>query len=516
VVAKVVVPLLAESLAFHGLLARSGVLAACESRVVQGRLYLDSGALRHPLLRLLDGASLGGGPLLKARLLDKLLRLETLAGDCCAVLQRLTQELEREPIAAWDDDDLRALLRLRPHPGFREELIAMPPAGLLAQLCGPAVFARLTAMVRGWAGEPAETAGTLTSGMHGMVDVECASALWDLADEARSIPKLRGLLSGPPPRVARLERLSKAGDFRSGLQALLNRFGDRGPGENELMRPRWRDDPEPLLSAIAGYLGLPPEASPHVAEWRQHWKREAALERVRRRLRLRPMRRLAFELALRIAQRSNIAAANVQFEAAGLYATLRRAALELGARLARGGALDRAEDAFFLTLDELERPGSAPPRDVVAARRAQHARDCEVEPAPCVDAEARPLELRALPVEGAGALRGIPASPGRARGRVVVLSDSAPLAVQAGAVLVVAHADPAWTPLFAVAAALVVENGGPASPALLIARELGIPSVVDVVGATLRLRPGETVEVDGGEGTVSRLEGRDAVSGEAA
>jgi phosphohistidine swiveling domain-containing protein len=515
--AKVVLPLVAQSLAFHGLLSRAGVLAARDSRIVQGRLYIAAEALRHPLLRLLDGAELGGGPLLRARLLDRLRRLESLERDCNGVLQRLTHELEREPLSSWTSEDLLALLRLSPRPGFREQLISMPPAGLLAQLCAPSVFARLDTMVSRWTGEPAETAGTLTSGLHGMVDVECASALWDLADEARRIPKLQQLLLEPPPRMARLERLSKAKAFHSGLQALLNRFGHRGPGESELMRTRWRDDPEPLLSVIASYLALAPEASPNVAEWRQHWEREAAQARVRRRLRLRPLRRLAFEQALRIAQRCGIVAANVQFEAAGLYATLRDAGLELGARLVRSGGLDRAEDAFFLSLEELERPEAQPLRERVAERRAQYARDSEVEPAPAVDADGRPLELRALPAERAGALRGVPASPGCARGRVSIPRDSlAPNGTPPGAVLVVAHADPAWTPLFAVAAALVVENGGPASPALLIARELGIPAVAGVAGAMLCLQPGETVEVDGCKGTVTRLTGLDAVSGEVA
>jgi len=499
------VPLVAESLAFHGLLSRAGVLAANDCRIVQGRLYMGSAAQAHPLLRLMDGARLGGGPLLRARLLDRLLGLESAERDSCTVLQRLTHELDREPLSEWGDDDLRALLRLQPRSGFREELIAAPPAGLLAQLCAPALFTRLAGMVSRWAGEPAETAGALTSGMHGMVDVECASALWDLADEARRIPKLMQLLSEPPPRMARLERLSKAHAFHSGLKAVLNRFGHRGQGESELMRPRWREHPEALLCVIASYLQLPPESSPHVAEWRQHWEREAALARVRRTLRLRPLRRLAFEQTLRIAQRSILAAPNVQFEAAGLYARLRGAALELGARLARSGGLERSEDVFFLSLDELEQD-AAPPRERVAERRAQHARDTEAGPAQAADADPQPLELR-----------GIPASPGLARGRVFILRDSpAGGGLPPGAVLVVPHADPAWTPLFAVAAALVVENGGPASPALMITRELGIPTVVDVVGATGRLHPAETVEVDGSTGTVSRLEGLGAGSGEAA
>jgi pyruvate,water dikinase len=62
-----------------------------------------------------------------------------------------------------------------------------------------------------------------------------------------------------------------------------------------------------------------------------------------------------------------------------------------------------------------------------------------------------------------------------------------------------------WTPLFPRAAAVVTDVGAPLSHAAIVARELGIPAVVGCGSATTRLRTGDRVRVDGGQGTVEIL-----------
>ncbi|MEW6318984.1 MAG: PEP-utilizing enzyme, partial [Pseudomonadota bacterium] len=67
--------------------------------------------------------------------------------------------------------------------------------------------------------------------------------------------------------------------------------------------------------------------------------------------------------------------------------------------------------------------------------------------------------------------------------------------------------DPAWTPLFLKAGALVMETGGYLSHGAIVAREFGIPAVVNVPGIRAQLKDGETIRVDGNPGTVSRVAG---------
>jgi pyruvate,water dikinase len=103
-------------------------------------------------------------------------------------------------------------------------------------------------------------------------------------------------------------------------------------------------------------------------------------------------------------------------------------------------------------------------------------------------------------------LRGLPASAGvvEARARVVLHEDDMDR-LQPGEILVVHTTDVGWTPLFLVAAGVVTELGGPLSHAAVVAREFGVPTVVNVTGATRAIRTGDLVRVDGDRGMVERL-----------
>jgi rifampicin phosphotransferase len=104
-------------------------------------------------------------------------------------------------------------------------------------------------------------------------------------------------------------------------------------------------------------------------------------------------------------------------------------------------------------------------------------------------------------------MHGVPGSPGVVRGRArVVLDPGDPAGLEPGDVLVAPITDPAWTPLFVPAAAVVVNVGAQVSHAVIVSRELGIPCVVSVLDATHRIPDGALVEVDGTSGTVTVLE----------
>ena len=195
---------------------------------------------------------------------------------------------------------------------------------------------------------------------------------------------------------------------------------------------------------------------------------------------------------------------------------LRRCALRLGEQLQRRHLITSPADVFFLTRAELQTAladrESAPLRDAVARRRAIWERQRRL---------AAPLQLGTPPALGRriyagameamragrtrpeGALAGQPASPGRATGRVRIILDPTDFArLEEGEVLVARATTPAWTPLFARAAAVVTDGGTLAAHASLIAREYGIPAVVATGDATRRLRDRQLVTVDGNTGAV--------------
>ena len=162
---------------------------------------------------------------------------------------------------------------------------------------------------------------------------------------------------------------------------------------------------------------------------------------------------------------------------------------------------------FFLTVDEVVNALRASRTDLaplVRARRAEYMRD-QARPDPPATFIGAPPSVQ-LPPAGGDVMRGTGASSGVVEGRArVLLAASQMSELEPGEILVVHTTDVGWTPLFCIAAGVVTELGGPLSHAAVVARELGVPSVVNVDGVTRALKTGDRVRVDGDRGVVERL-----------
>jgi pyruvate,water dikinase len=113
----------------------------------------------------------------------------------------------------------------------------------------------------------------------------------------------------------------------------------------------------------------------------------------------------------------------------------------------------------------------------------------------------------ALPMPESDAVTGFPGSAGRVEGSVRLISSPKDgHQLEQGEILVASTTNVGWTPLFPKAAAVITDIGAPLSHAAIVARELGIPAVVGCGNATMRLRTGDKVLVDGGHGIVEILE----------
>ena len=178
--------------------------------------------------------------------------------------------------------------------------------------------------------------------------------------------------------------------------------------------------------------------------------------------------------------------------------------------------IDNADDVFFLTFQEVLDP-SVIHTESAQIRRSAWNRQRRLSP-PLTIGSPLPLigDPIALAVEAArttqdlpeGALVGHPGSAGRATGRVrVILRPEDFEDFREGEILVPKVTAPAWTPLFARAAAVVTDGGTLAAHASLVAREYGLPAVVGTGNATERLHTGQLVSVDGGAGIVLPVEG---------
>ena len=189
---------------------------------------------------------------------------------------------------------------------------------------------------------------------------------------------------------------------------------------------------------------------------------------------------------------------------------------ELGRRMVERGAFDEVEDFGMLRKAEFDDFLADPKRVhrtrsvLVASSTASSSARAAVRVRrrtrlPCgVDAPGRdPGRAR---LEPGDSLTGLSGCPGVAEGRARVILDSHdPTALEPGDVLVAPITDPSWTPLFVPACAVVVDVGALQSHAIIVSRELGIPCVVSVTGATKAIPDGARVRVDGSTGTVTVL-----------
>ncbi|QRN99315.1 pyruvate, phosphate dikinase [Archangium violaceum] len=289
------------------------------------------------------------------------------------------------------------------------------------------------------------------------------------------------------------------------------RYGHRGPHEFEVSTPRPAEDPAWVDRQLAGLRDAPVDANALLA--RQKEAHEAAWERFRQRY---PRRASAIRRRL-----DEVVHWAHDREAA--RSELVRVFWPLRAFVQRAGALTgQGEALFFLSIDEILAVlgGDAASLAFIPARRETYARYRALPPYPVlIRGRFDPFQWAADPrrrgdrfdARGEGApasdaITGFPGAAGVVEGRArVLLSADEGERLEPGEILVTSVTNVGWTPLFPRAAAVVTDIGAPLSHAAIVARELGIPAVVGCGNATMRLRTGDRVRVNGGQGTVEVL-----------
>jgi phosphohistidine swiveling domain-containing protein len=359
-------------------------------------------------------------------------------------------------------------------------------------------------------------AQALTSGIRDLESARPGIAIMHVAGLARREPEAASVIEREG--AAGLDALPE-GPTRRALQSFLELYGDRAVREAELSTPRWKEDPRPVFRMLRAALRTDVErASGTVA--RARGQADAEMARLVSTLSI-VSQTLVRHLVARV-QRAARLRERMRTWVTRVLGMLREAALDADRRLLRrdaqleadfralaasGSSLASVPSTFFLTIDEVVNALRAPATDLaplVRSRRAEFARD-QARPDPPVTFVGAPPPVL-LPSSGGAVLRGLPASPGVVTGSARVLLHEAEMdALLPGEILVVHTTDVGWTPLFLVAAGVVTELGGPLSHAAVVAREFGVPSVVNAAFATRTIRTGDMLRVDGDRGTVERM-----------
>ncbi len=427
--------------------------------------------------------------------------------------EALTKQLreERPDLAALSDAELVTYVRRLYDEHFRQlfgqhiyiSTAVQIPLGIITQVCAavgdPSLAMRLVA---------------------GLGDVESAApsfVLWELGRRvARSDVLTSEFDAGVPGLLDRLEGARGDGEvdtFLGALAAFLREHGSRGPNEWDTTSHTWETRPELALAAVDRMRLLDDGEAPDGHHAERVSDREAVAAEVAALLAGQPEVLEQFQQALASAAVFFPGRERSKTNAVRFIHETRVALHELGRRMVAAGHFGQLDDFGMLLADELDDFLADPAAftGTLRERRARYDELAALEPPFVFAGEQPPVETwerRDAHTEAVAAagdvLTGISGCPGQATGVARVILDPAdPSALAPGDVLVAPITDPSWTPLFVAASAVVVDVGAQLSHAIIVSRELGIPCVVSVTGATRKIPDGAVVTVDGTAGTVT-------------
>jgi phosphohistidine swiveling domain-containing protein len=356
-----------------------------------------------------------------------------------------------------------------------------------------------------------ELRGKLISGVTGNVTMESNKHLWDLAQIAKAEPVVDQLVRRyqGAELMAHLQETQEARPFLDALERFLSEYGHREI-RMDVVYPTWGEDPTPVLGFVRSYLDADQAQSPHRQEARLVQERQEQTQAVLARVEQDLLGRLLFSPILRWVLRHTQANTRerdtAHFELTRLFPPFRRMLLELGERWSQRDLVANPDDIFYLTLDEMDDVAASPRPmfETVQARRGEYELN-RSSPWPDIIRGGRGIFTEAArPVEAVdGQLHGVAGSPGLVTGVARVIRGPEEFSrLQKNDILVAPLTNPAWTPLFAVAGAVITEVGGILSHGAIVAREYGIPAVLSVAGVTSQVSDGQTITVDGNRGIV--------------
>ncbi len=363
-----------------------------------------------------------------------------------------------------------------------------------------------------WLGEKG-VAESLTRSVANNVTSEMGLALLDVADVVRRHP---AVVDGLPRATDEtlfedLAALEGGPEVAQALRTFLDRYGVRCPGELDITKPRWSEQPTALVPMILSDVrNFGPGASKAAFDEGRTESERAERELMSRVEKLPGGKRKAKKARKQISVLRNLAGYREypKFLMMQHYWIIKQAVMREAAKLVAMGALHEKEDVSYLTFEEL--------RDAVAKGRVDQAkienRKAEFE----VYAKLTPPRVMTSDGEiitgsyhrsgvPAGALVGIAASAGTVEGRARVIRRVEDANIEEGDILVTTYTDPSWTPVFVSVKAIVAEVGGMATHGAVVAREYGLPAVVAVQDATTLITDGQRIRVNGTEGYVEVL-----------
>jgi rifampicin phosphotransferase len=348
----------------------------------------------------------------------------------------------------------------------------------------------------------------LVSGLEDNKTIKTNIALAKVAASVRADPLvLKSVQTAPSSQV--LEAIQKKPEFaglKRELELFMDEYGQRSH-TRELFFPRWVDDPKLVIDIVRSLVEAPDldfeKLEKDKIQERLETEKEV-LEKIGH-LRFGFAKKRLFKIVLNYAQIYLVFRENQRFYLDHMLMRQRKLFMEYGRRFTERGWIDRPEDIFFLSKEEIfqiGKEGKADVRSKISTNRREFDRNRDRLPPKFLRGNVE-FDDAVLQLGDSKKITGVSASPGIRKGRIRVVDSIEHLSeVKESEILVTANTDPGWTAVFSKIGGLVTETGGILSHGAVVSREYGIPAVTAVKGATKILKTGQQVTLDGNDGII--------------
>ncbi len=363
-----------------------------------------------------------------------------------------------------------------------------------------------------WLGEK-NVADTLSQSVPNNITSEMGLELLDVADVIRPYPEVIDYLQHVKDDNFLDELIKFDGGQKTqvAIYAYLNKYGMRCTGEIDITKTRWSEKPTTLVPLLLSNIK---NFEPHASNRKFEQGRQEALKKEQELLdRLRQLpggKRKAKETKRMISLIRNFIGYREypKYGMVSRYFVYKQALLKEAEQLVQANVLHEKEDIYYLTFEEIREVVRTNKLDyqIISKRKDEYKLYEKLTPPRVLTSDgeiiAGEYKRENLPAE---AIVGLPVSSGVIEGRARVILNMEDADLEDGDILVTSFTDPSWTPLFVSIKGLVTEVGGLMTHGAVIAREYGLPAVVNVENATKLINDGQRIRVNGTEGYVEIL-----------
>lgn len=363
-----------------------------------------------------------------------------------------------------------------------------------------------------WLGEK-NAADILTQSAPNNITSQMGLELLDVADAIRPYPAVIKYLQNTKDDnfLDELDKLDGGQEAKDAILSYLSKYGMRCSGEIDITKPRFSEKPIMLVPLILSNIkNFEPNESYRKFERGRQQALEKEKEFLERLNKLPGGQAKVKETKEMIDIVRNFIGFREypKYVMISRYFVYKQALLKEAEKLVQANVIHEKEDIYYLTFEELREVVRIKKCDyrIINKRKGEYKLYEKFTPPRVITSDgeivAGKYKRENIPD---GAIAGLPVSSGVIEGRARVILKLEDANLEAGDILVTAFTDPSWTPLFVSIKGLVTEVGGLMTHGAVIAREYGLPAVVGVENATMLIKDGQRIRVNGTEGYVEIL-----------